>query len=137
MEVLRPASSSMLDIQQAYDNLYSSLRNHYYADLLTGIANEAFNVIKKNHKYWDQYINTLDEISILEGIKRKLNDIPKDQKITVEAAGSWIWLSENTFDNKETLKAIGFRYNRDKKRWFWSEKITKQYNTKEALGQHE
>lgn len=135
MEVLRPESPAPHAVRAAYDILYAKLRNEHYATLLTSIANEAFSVINKNIKFWDQYHNILDETSVLNGIREKLKEIPKDPKMKIEAAGSWLWISGNTYDNKEELKAIGFRFNRDRRMWYWSEAVTKKYDTEKALGQ--
>lgn len=41
--------------------------------------------------------------------------------ISCELVGSWIWLfTENTYQNKEKLKSMGFRFSGSKKRWYWT-----------------
>ena len=38
--------------------------------------------------------------------------------LDVEVCGSWVWLSGDTRPYKETLKAVGFRWSKDKCRWY-------------------
>lgn len=39
--------------------------------------------------------------------------------IEVELCGSWLWLSGNTFDHKDELKALGCKWASKKKMWSW------------------
>lgn len=40
---------------------------------------------------------------------------------TVEMCGSWIWVSGNTKTHKDTLKAMGFKFSRNKLAWYYHE----------------
>ena len=39
--------------------------------------------------------------------------------IAVELCGRWIWVSGATFEIKDTLKDLGFRFSGSKKAWYW------------------
>ena len=39
--------------------------------------------------------------------------------LIVELVGSWIWVTGNTYDNRETLKAAGYRFASKKRAWYW------------------
>lgn len=39
--------------------------------------------------------------------------------LTVELCGRWLWIGGETKKHKETLKALGCRWNADKKLWSW------------------
>jgi hypothetical protein len=48
-------------------------------------------------------------------LKAKINP----EGLRLELIGSWVWVSGATFDIKDSLKSLGFRYSPDKKNWFW------------------
>ena len=39
--------------------------------------------------------------------------------IILEMVGSWIWASGNTYENREALKAAGFRWSNKRKIWYY------------------
>lgn len=39
--------------------------------------------------------------------------------IVIELCGSWVWVSGNTFEYKDKLKAAGFHWAAKKKMWYW------------------
>ena len=41
--------------------------------------------------------------------------------IDIEICGSWIWVSGNTFNCKDKLKEIGFKWAKAKKKWYWQQ----------------
>lgn len=43
------------------------------------------------------------------------------EMLEIELIGSWLWVSGNTFEFKETLKAACFKWNSKRKKWFFSE----------------
>ncbi len=46
-----------------------------------------------------------------------LMNLPED--CLVELVGSWIWVSGNTKEHREELKASGMRWSGTRKRWYW------------------
>ena len=45
-------------------------------------------------------------------------ELLKIRDITIELVGSWIWISGNTKQNKDALKALGARWSSGKKAWY-------------------
>lgn len=43
----------------------------------------------------------------------------KLQGLTVELCGSWLWISGDTLQHKDKLKAAGCRWSASKKMWYW------------------
>lgn len=39
--------------------------------------------------------------------------------INIEICGSWVWVTGNTYPNREALKAAGLRYSKCKAAWYW------------------
>lgn len=39
--------------------------------------------------------------------------------INIEICGSWIWLSGSTYQYKEVLKELGFKWSANKKMWYY------------------
>lgn len=47
-------------------------------------------------------------------------DLQKNNNIKIERIGSWIWVSGDTFEIKDTLKEMGFFYSGNKKAWYFN-----------------
>lgn len=39
--------------------------------------------------------------------------------INIELCGAWLWVSGDTYTNREALKAAGLKYANKKKMWYW------------------
>lgn len=39
--------------------------------------------------------------------------------LNIELCGAWLWVSGNTYENREALKAAGLKYASKKKMWYW------------------
>ncbi len=48
-----------------------------------------------------------------------LNSIIDLEGVEIEICGCWIWLSGDTRQHKEALKAAGFWWANQKKQWYW------------------
>lgn len=48
-----------------------------------------------------------------------ISKLDQIQGIFVELCGRWLWISGNTKDNREALKACGCRWSPNKKLWYW------------------
>lgn len=86
-----------------------------------------------------------DEILEQENYKEVLDKLFKIPNIVVELAGSWIWISGNTYPVKDKIKDAGCYFAFKKKMWYWRppeeknrkkrgsmpiEDIRKKYNAK-------
>lgn len=41
--------------------------------------------------------------------------------VELEICGSWLWATGNTKDNREALKAAGYKWSKNKNAWYWHE----------------
>ena len=85
-----------------------------------------FNRLKNAHN-----ANATDE--------RKTTETPEEFKaiieklirldgLDIETCGSWLWISGNTYANREELKKAGCKYSKNKKMWYWHhEEETRSY----------
>lgn len=37
----------------------------------------------------------------------------------IEIVGEWIWIEKGSYENRELLKSVGFRFASRKKAWYW------------------
>ena len=52
-------------------------------------------------------------------LREVLQKVIHFENIIIELCGSWIWISGNTYQYKEELKEIGFKWASQKKQWYW------------------
>lgn len=48
-----------------------------------------------------------------------INSLVSCEGLTIELVGRWIWLTGNTYQYKDVIKGLGFRYASKKKAWYW------------------
>ena len=83
------------EINLEYEKLFQILKNRSGADQET--------------KY-----NTQEDENLREVLQQIIN-----LNVNIEICGSWIWVSGNTYPVKESLKAAGFKFSKNKKAWYW------------------
>lgn len=83
------------EINLEYEKLFQILKNRSGADQQT--------------KY-----NTQEDENLREVLQQIIN-----LNVNIEICGSWIWVSGNTYPVKESLKAAGFKFSKNKKAWYW------------------
>lgn len=54
-----------------------------------------------------------------EEFRRLINELLKLSGVIVELCGNWVWLSGNTREHKERLKALNCRWAAKKQMWYW------------------
>ena len=50
-----------------------------------------------------------------------INALVKMVGVEIEICGSWVWVSGNTYANREELSKAGCKYSKNKKMWYWFE----------------
>lgn len=48
-----------------------------------------------------------------------INKLLKLDGVNIELCGAWIWLTGNTKEHKETIKAYGFSWSKNKNAWYY------------------
>lgn len=84
--------ATMQDINAQYDIAFVALR-----DKRSGADNDELP---------EEYRNIISALVVLPGVH-------------VELCGAWVWVSGNTRDNKEAIKAAGCRWSKNKVMWYW------------------
>lgn len=78
---------------------------------------KAFEVLKDKHnKTADAAHQTTETPFEFIEIVDKLM---KMQGLDIELCGSWLWISGDTYSNKDGLKAAGCKWSNNKKKWYW------------------
>ena len=77
----------------------------------------AFEILKKRHnESADEYHQTTETAEEFRDI---IEALLKLDGLTVELCGCWLWISGNTREHKEALKAAGCRWSKKKAMWYW------------------
>ena len=105
--------SEMQEINAEYDRLFKVLKDRYDSKSDThkesnkdGKIKTDFNSMKYDFTEDQKLREVLQKIIIFDGIN-------------IEIVGCWIWVDGNTYDYKDTLKGIGFKWAREKKKWYF------------------
>lgn len=49
--------------------------------------------------------------------------------LQIEVCGSWLWITGNTYPNREAIKAAGCRYSKNKNAWYWRPAESAEYRS--------
>ena len=101
--------ADMQAINTEYDKLFKVLKNRHEsksADNKESNTKTDFNNMKYDFSEDAKLREVLQQIITFEGIN-------------IEIVGCWIWVDGNTYDYKNTLKSIGFKWAREKKKWYF------------------
>ena len=104
--------------------------NIQFTWLFEGLKNKLNDEATRSHNQgkWAGYSTTTETPEEFIDIISQLDPIPG---IIVELCGRWLWISGNTKDNREALKACGCRWSTNKKMWYWrhEEDYCKKHNS--------
>ena len=101
--------SDMQEINAEYDNLFKILKDRHESKATDNKENNAktdFNNMKYDFSEDAKLREVLQQIITFEGIN-------------IEIVGCWIWVDGNTYGYKDTLRGIGFKWAREKKKWYF------------------
>ena len=118
---------------------YKELLNKYHPDNPNGSTEATkeinveydtlFKTLKDRHEHKTEqasdtgsktdYNNMKYDFSEDEKLREVLQSIITLQNINIEIVGCWIWVDGNTYEHKDTLKALGFKLAREKKKWYF------------------
>ena len=99
--------ADMQDINAEYDRLFRILKDtHQNKTTDSSKDNDDFNNMKYDFTEDQKLREVLQKIISFEGI-------------VIEIIGCWIWIDGNTYEYKDILKKIGFKWAREKKKWYF------------------
>ena len=101
--------TDMQEINAEYDRLFKVLKDRHESKSAENTENNAktdFNNMKYDFSEDAKLREVLQQIITFDGIN-------------IEIVGCWIWVDGNTYSYKDTLKGIGFKWAREKKKWYF------------------
>lgn len=112
-------------------DLYRQLAKRYHPDN-GGTGNELKEIIAEFKIWWGRfkdihqtaegktYTAEQETTETAEEFIEIIEKLSCCQGIEVEACGSWLWLTGNTYTYREYLKEIGCRWSKGKRKWYWT-----------------
>ena len=102
--------------------------NNEYEEALNNLKLNGNKADKESTEVASEFIEIINSIINLEGL-------------VIEIVGSWIWITGNTKEHKEVLKANGFYYASKKKAWYlkpsdYKSKSRKHYSLDEIKNKY-
>lgn len=82
---------------------------------------EAFERLKNVHKNHDGETYTKETTETPEEFAELIRTLTRFNGCIVELIGSWIWVSGNTKEYKDQLKALNFKFSGNKQAWYFHE----------------
>lgn len=88
-----------------------------------GGSNEEFQELNSVYNYYlENKLYFSNESKFDLELEKIISKILHYEDITIEVVGSWIWLSGiGTKNIKDKLKELGFKWAKNKKKWFYGE----------------
>lgn len=84
--------------------------NNEYEKLFKILKNKSKEEVKEVPKH---FIDLIDNLMKMNGA-------------IIDVVGTWVWLSGDTYEHKEEIKTLGFKWSRVKKKWYLSPTPTKR-----------
>ena len=94
-------TSDMQEINNEYDILFEKLKNIH-----TNAEGKTYTASTETKETPEEFKNIINSLINLEGIN-------------IELCGSWLWVTGNTREHKETLKDLKFKWSRSKSAWYF------------------
>jgi len=110
--------ADMQEINAEYDKLFKVLKDRHE-------SKTAENTSKQSDYNANMYDWENDK-----ALREMLEKIINFDGIEIEIIGQWIWLDGNTYPHKDILKAIGFKWSKNHKKWHWHSGEFKRYGRK-------
>ena len=77
------------------------------------------NQFKKNKK-------ENEEVEVDKDLLNIINQLIFQDLIIIELIGSWLWVSGETYNIKDQLKKLGFKWSKNKKSWYYTKQELKK-----------
>ena len=105
-------TADMQEINAEYDTLFQKLKNVHKS-----ASGETYTAKTETTETPEQFRNIIEKLIHLDGIE-------------IEICGSWLWITGNTYPNRETLKELKFKYSKNKSAWYYHEEGYQKHSKK-------
>ena len=116
--------SDMQEINAEYDRLFKVLKDRHESKTTDSKENNAKTDFD-NMKY-----DFTEDVKLREALQQVITF----EGINIEIVGCWIWVDGNTYGYKDTLKGIGFKWAREKKKWYFHTETFRKKSRKKQIG---
>jgi len=96
-------------INNEYEEAFEYFKNEF--------NNQAENERNKNYETPEKFRNIINVLIKLENLE-------------IEICGSWIWLSGMTYQYRDTIKSLDFKWSSSKKKWYYFNGISENNKLK-------
>lgn len=93
---------TMQVVNAEYDRMFNLLKDKHNTEAAADESGKSRTVSETP----EEFRAVIDKIINLRGL-------------VIELCGSWVWISGNTMEHREALKACGCRWASKKKMWYW------------------
>ena len=97
------------EINAEYDKLFKMLKDRHESKATDG------NQDSDKSDYNNMKYDFSEDAKLREVLQKIINF----DGINIEIVGCWIWIDGNTYGYKDVLKEIGFKWAREKKKWYF------------------
>ena len=118
-----PDRGGDLKTMQEINAEFDALKKRYY--------NVHESATQKGATYTDESQDRPDDVT--DRFVEIIDALLKMEGVGIEICGSFVWLSGNTYEYKDEIKALGARWARKKRQWFiapadWKKKGKREYD---------
>ena len=100
----------MQEVNNEFDKLYTELKKAESTKHSTGATHTS------NTTHTGKATTASETAAAFRAIIDKLITL---DDIVIEIIGSWLWLSGDTYKHKDTIKALGFKWAKSKRAWYY------------------
>ena len=72
----------------------------------------------------DDYEEAKTSYTMEKALQDMIDALMKISGIVVDLCGCWLWITGETFNAKDALKDLGFKWSKSKKSWYWGLTMT-------------
>ena len=79
------------------------------------------------------FTNNIENSFTIEGeveLSKMIDKLINLNGLIIELCGTWLWITGNTIEHKDSLKSFGFRWAKKKVKWYWTPYKTKRKGKK-------